>query len=62
VLWKSSSISAKRCDVTIEEQMDDFLKFFDYNVPDPEHFPKVFGYFVNLWKYERELNNVDKSS
>lgn len=35
--------------------LDRFLKFYEgKRIPDPEHFPKSFEYYVKLWRYKDE--------
>lgn len=31
--------------------IEDFLKFYNYKVPDPENCPREFAYYVKLFRY-----------
>ena len=33
-----------------QEQYESFLKYYNYNVPNPDQYPKVFKYLVTIWK------------
>lgn len=33
-----------------QEQYKAFMEYYNYNVPNPDHYPKVFQYLVTLWK------------
>ncbi len=37
--------------MTPEEQLNDFLEYFNYDVPDPDHYPKIFNYYMKLYMY-----------
>ena len=37
--------------MTIEEEIQAFLEHYDYDVPNPEHEPKRFAYYVKMWRY-----------
>jgi hypothetical protein len=38
--------------MTVEEEIEDFIKFFGIeNLPNPEHEPRRFAYYVRLYRY-----------
>tara|TARA_B100000941_G_scaffold290908_1_gene275801 strand:+ start:6523 stop:6759 length:237 start_codon:yes stop_codon:yes gene_type:complete len=46
-------------DMTSEEMMDDF--FSDYpNVPNPENYPRVFDWHLQMWVYHKERKLKDE--
>ena len=46
-------------DMTSEEMMDDF--FSDYpNVPNPENYPRVFDWHLQMWAYHKERKLKDE--
>lgn len=47
--------------MTVEEQIEAFLKHFDYDVPNPEHEPKRFEYYVRLWRYYVSRRNGNEA-
>jgi len=34
-----------------EDMIQRFLEFYDHKVPDPEHCPRQFAYYVKLFYY-----------
>ncbi len=39
------------------DEIDSFLKFYEGKlIPDPEHYPESFEYYVKLWRYKSEQN------
>ena len=41
--------------MTVDEQIEEFLKMYGDRLPNPEHCPKEFEYYVKLYKYVKEL-------
>jgi hypothetical protein len=41
--------------MTVEEQIEEFLKMYGNRLPNPEHCPKEFEYYVKLYKYVKGL-------
>lgn len=39
-----------------EKELEDFLQFYDYKIPHPEHEPIRFQYAIKLYKYYRSCN------
>ena len=39
--------------MTYEEMIEDFLKFYNYNVPNPDHQPRIFEYYVRMYRFFR---------
>lgn len=37
--------------MTVDEKIQSFLHHFNYDVPNPEHEPIRFAYYLKLWKY-----------
>ena len=36
----------------IDEEIKEFLEMFkNYDIPNPEHYPKCFAYYVKLYKF-----------
>jgi hypothetical protein len=42
--------------MTVEEQMKEFLEMYGDILPDPDHCPKEYEYYVKLYKYIKELD------
>ncbi len=40
---------------------EDMVKMFGDKLPDPEHSPKEFEYFVRLYLYEKKVNESNRS-
>lgn len=40
--------------MTLEEQIQDFLNFYNNNVPSPEHEPIRFQKYVDIYKYHKQ--------
>jgi len=43
--------------MTVEEQIEEFLKMYGDRLPNPEHCPKEFEYYVRLYKYVKGVKN-----
>lgn len=41
----------------LEDLIAEFIKFYDGKIPNPEHNPVEFAYYVKLFKYYRNLPN-----
>lgn len=41
--------------MTIEEQIEEFLEMYGDRLPNPEHQPKIFEYYVRLYKHIKGL-------
>ena len=38
--------------MTTDEEIKEFLEMFsDYDIPNPEHYPRCFAYYVKLYKF-----------
>ena len=43
-----------------DEEIREFIKMFsDYNLPSPKHYPRVFAYYVRLYKFYKSRENED---
>jgi hypothetical protein len=40
----------------LEQFVKDLMEHYGDNLPNPEHEPKRFEYYLKLFKYERQLN------
>lgn len=38
-------------DEEIENAYQEMVTMFGENLPDPEHYPKIFSNYVKLWKF-----------
>jgi hypothetical protein len=41
--------------MTVEEQIEEFLQMYGDRLPNPEHCPKEFAYYVMLYKHVKGL-------
>ena len=41
--------------MTVDEQIEEFLEMYGDRLPNPEHCPKEFAYYVMLYKYGKGL-------
>jgi hypothetical protein len=42
--------------MTVEEEIEQFIKFYENDrIPDPEHEPIRFAYYVRLFRYEQRI-------
>jgi hypothetical protein len=41
--------------MTVDEQIEEFLRIYGDRLPNPEHCPKEFEYYVKLYKYCKGL-------
>jgi hypothetical protein len=41
--------------MTVEEHIKEFLEIYGDRLPNPEHCPIEFEYYVKLYKYVKEL-------
>jgi hypothetical protein len=41
--------------MTVEEQIEEFLEMYGDRLPNPDHCPKEFAYYVMLYKYSKSL-------
>jgi hypothetical protein len=41
--------------MTVDEQIEEFLEMYGDRLPNPEHCPKEFAYYVMLYKYSKGL-------
>ena len=41
--------------MTVEEQIEEFLKMYGDRLPNPEHCPIEFEHYVKLYKYYKGL-------
>ena len=41
--------------MTVEEQIEEFLRMYGDRLPNPEHCPREFEYYVKLYKYVKGL-------
>ena len=46
-------------DEEILQRYEEFLKYYDYNVPSLEHEPIRFAYYVRNWKYYKERLDIN---
>ena len=37
--------------MTVEEKINNFLKFWNNDVVDPTHYPIIFQHQLKIWKY-----------
>ncbi len=43
--------------MTVEQEIEEFIKYFGIeNLPNPEHEPRRFAYFVKLFRYYKSRN------
>jgi len=40
--------------MTIEEKIEEFLEMYGDKLPNPEHCPKEFEYYVRIYKYYKD--------
>ena len=45
--------------MTVEEEIQAFLEHYDYDVPNPEHEPRRFAYYVKLFNYTKDKNEAE---
>ena len=43
-----------------DEEINDFLKHYNHNIPDPIHEPIRFAMFVRMWRYHN--GNKEKNT
>lgn len=36
---------------SVEQMYEEMVEIYGDKLPDPDHFPKTFQYYVNLYKY-----------
>lgn len=48
----------------LDDEIKNFLEHFDYDVPNPEHEPRRFEYYVRMYRYykERQRRNEESTS
>jgi hypothetical protein len=44
----------------LEKIAQEMLEMFNGRIPNPEHSPKEFEYYVRLYKYEKKLNESNR--
>ena len=37
--------------MTVDEQVQAFLEYFNHDIPDPDQEPRRFEYYLKLWRY-----------
>jgi hypothetical protein len=40
-----------------QDQWNEFVEMFGEKIPDPDHNPMTFGYYVRLFKYLKSTEN-----
>lgn len=44
-----------------DQQVEEFIKMFGDSLPDPDHYPRTFAYFVRLYKFQKSLDQTNKN-
>ena len=44
-------------DQQVRDFYNDLVQYFGDSLPDPDHYPKTFQYYVRLYKHVKKLNN-----
>ena len=43
-----------------DHEIKDFIKYFGDALPNPEHQPKAFEYYVRFWQYLKSRNPSER--
>jgi hypothetical protein len=52
-------IPIKMTNEEIENAYNEMVEMWGDRLPNPEHEPLRFAYYVRMWKYYKEKNNVE---
>ena len=52
-------IHIKMTNEEIENAYNEMVEMWGDRLPNPEHEPLRFAYYVRMWKYYKEKNNVE---
>jgi hypothetical protein len=47
--------------MTKHEEINDFLSKFGDRLPDPDHYPRTFAYFVRLYRLQKSVEQAEKN-
>lgn len=44
-----------------DQEIQEFIDMFGDSLPDPEHYPRTFAYFVRLYRFQKAIQQADKN-